>query len=144
MFKKEVEHLVLLGLLKVANDSYWGAPFFAEPKPKSNRVHFLSEFRNLNEKLKQKPYPMTKRNQVLLKLEGFQYATSLDLNMVYYHIRLSKNASNLCTIILPWGKCWYKRLTMGVDNYRDIFQQKMNDLFHGFEFIRTYIDDLVI
>ena len=43
-------------------------------------------------------------NKMLLKLEGFQYATSLDLNMGYYHIQLSKNASNLCEIILPWVK----------------------------------------
>ena len=39
-----------------------------------------------------------------LELEGFQYATSLDLKMGYYNIRISKKASNLCTIILPWGK----------------------------------------
>ena len=47
---------------------------------------------------------MTKINEILLKLEGFKYATSLDLDMEYYHIRLSENTSNLCTIILPWGK----------------------------------------
>ena len=58
---------------------------------------------NINKQLKQKPCPMPKINEMLLKLEGFQYATSLDLNMGYYHIRLIKNASNLCTIILPWG-----------------------------------------
>ena len=52
--------------------------------------------------LNQKPYPMPKINEILLKLEGFQYATSLDLNMVYYHIRLRENASNLCTIIIQW------------------------------------------
>ena len=69
---------------------------------------------------------------------------SLDLNTGYHHIQLRKNASNLCTIILPWGKYWYKRLTMGVVNSPDIFQQKMNDLFHGFELIRAYIDDLLI
>ena len=33
---KEVEHLVLLGVLKVANDSEWGAPYFDQPKPRSN------------------------------------------------------------------------------------------------------------
>ena len=27
---------------------------------------------------------------------------------------------------------WYKRLQMGVANSPEIFQQKMNDLFHGF------------
>ena len=33
---------------------------------------------------------------------------------------------------------------MGVSNSLDIFKQKVNDLFHGFEFIRAYIDDLFI
>ena len=47
---------------------------------------------------------MSKTNEMLLKVEGFQYTTPLDLNMGYYHIRLGKNASNLCTIIPPWEK----------------------------------------
>ena len=33
---------------------------------------------------------------------------------------------------------------MGVANSTDIFQQKMNDLFHVFEFIRAYIYDILI
>ena len=75
---------------------------------------------------------MPKINEMLLKLEGFQYATSIDLNMGYYHIWLRKNPSNLCTIIIPQGKYGYKRLSMGVANLPDIYQQKMNDLFHRF------------
>ena len=33
---------------------------------------------------------------------------------------------------------------MGIANYLDIFQQKMNDLFHGFESMRAYIDGILI
>ena len=87
---------------------------------------------------------MLKLNEMLLKLECFQYAMSLGFNTGYYHIRLSKNASNLCMIILPWRKYWCKHLLMGVANSSDIFQQKKNDLFHGFECIRAYIDELFI
>ena len=87
---------------------------------------------------------MQKINEMLLKLEVFHYATPIDLSMGYYHIQISKNASNLCTIIIPWGKYWYNRLPMGVANSPDNIQQKMNDLFHGFEFIHTYIEDLLI
>ena len=47
---------------------------------------------------------MPKINEMLLKLEVFQYSTSLDLNIGYYHIQLSENASNLCMVILPWKK----------------------------------------
>ena len=87
---------------------------------------------------------MPKINETLLKLEGFQYDTSLDLNKGYYHIQLIKNASNLCTIIIPRGKYQYKCLPMGVAYSPDIFQHKMNDLYYGFEFIRAYIDNLLI
>ena len=75
---------------------------------------------------------MPKINETLLKLEIFQYFMPLDLNMGYYHIRLSENASNLCTIIIPWVKYCYKRLTMGISDSPDISQHKMNDLFHRF------------
>ena len=144
MFKKEVGHLVLLRVLEVENDSEWGAPSFARHKHRSNQVCFLSEFINLNKRLKKKPYPMTKINEMLLKLEGFQYATPLDLNTGYDHIQLSENASNLYTIIPLWGKYRYKYLPKGLTNSSDIFQQKMNDLFHRFEFICAYIDKLLI
>ena len=35
------------------------------------------------------------------------------------------------------GKKCYKSLPMGVANYTNIFQQKMNDLFHQLNFIRA-------
>ncbi len=79
----------------------------------------------------------------MLKLESFQYATSLDLNMGYYHIELSPESKQLCTIILPWGKYEYQRLPMGLSNSPDIFQEKMSDLFGDLEYIRAYIDDLI-
>ena len=38
---------------------------------------------------------------MILKLEGFQYAVSLDLNILYYYIWLIKNLSKVCIIVLP-------------------------------------------
>ena len=67
----EVGHLVILGLLEGENYSEWVAPSFAQPKPKSKPVHFLSDFRYLYKQLKRKPYAMPKINEMLLKLEGF-------------------------------------------------------------------------
>ena len=61
--------------------------------------------------------------------------------MGYYHIQLTEDASNLCTIILPWVKFCHKSLPMGVRNSPDIFQHKMNDLLQTFEFICAYIKD---
>ena len=79
-----------------------------------------------------------------MKLEGFRYATSLDLTMGYYHITLCPVSWKLCTIVLPWGKFEYQKLPMGLCNSPDIFQEKMNELFHDLEYVRAYIDDLLI
>ena len=80
---------------------------------------------------------------MLLNLEGFQYATSLDLNMGYYHIELSPTSKRLCTLVFPFGKYEMQRLLMGLCNSPDIFQEKMSELMADLEFVRTYIDDLL-
>ena len=81
MFRKEAERLVRLGVIKEVNESKWGAPSFAQPKAKTNRVRFLSDSWKLKRQLKCKPYPMPKKQEILLNLKGFKYATSSDLNM---------------------------------------------------------------
>ena len=51
-----------------------GTPYFAQPKPKTNSVQFLSGFRNLNRQINNKSYTMPKIRNILLKLENFKYA----------------------------------------------------------------------
>ena len=55
MFRKAVYILVSLGVLEEENDSERGAPFFAQPKAKINRVRFLSDLCNFNSQLKSNP-----------------------------------------------------------------------------------------
>ena len=141
--KAEVQRLCDLGVLKKVNRSEWAAPTFIIPK-KDGSVRFISDFRGLNKRIKQKLYPIPKIQNLLMQLEGFQYASSLDLNMGYYHIELSPGAKKLCTIVLPLGKFDYQRLPMGLCNSPDIFQEKMSNLMMDLEYVRAYIDDLLV
>ncbi len=77
------------------------------------------------------------------EIEGFSYATALDLNMGYYTIRLDPDASKICTILFPWGKYSYKRLPMGIAGSPDTFQGKMSELMESLEYVRAYLDDLL-
>mgnify|MGYP006175924273 CR=1 FL=1 len=116
---------------------------FTVPKPDGS-LRSLADLRELNKRIKRKPYPIPKISDMLHKLEGFFLATSLDLNMGYYHLQLTPYSSQLCTIVLPWGKYEYLRLPMGLCNSPDIFQEKIHILMDGLEFARAYIDDLLI
>jgi hypothetical protein len=97
--KYEIERLVKLGVLIRCSDSEWAAPTFIIPK-KNGTVRFISDFRKMNEMLKRKPYPIPKIAQMLQELEELDYATSLDLNMGYYTIKLDYDAQK-CALLLP-------------------------------------------
>ena len=67
----------------------------------STKVCDVSDFREVNKRIVRKPFPLPQISMVLQELEGFTYASALDLNMGYYTIRLDPDASKICTIILP-------------------------------------------
>ena len=79
----------------------------------------------------------------MLKLEGFTFKTSLDLNIGYDHIELTPSLLALCTIFLPWGKYEYLKLPMELCHSPDIFQE-MGDFLANVKMVRAYIDDLLV
>jgi hypothetical protein len=138
---KEVDRLVKLEVLELQPASEWASPSFIMPK-KNRTVCFLNDFWEVNKRLIRKPFPIPKISTVLQELEGFTFATALDLNMGYYTIRLDPNASRICTVIFPWRKYSYKRLPMGIAGSPDIFQSKMSELMEDLEYVWAYLDDL--
>ena len=68
------------GVLRKKNDSEWAAPMFTIMKP-DGTLRSLADFRELNKRIKRKPFPIPKIQDMLHKLRGFQWVTSLDLNM---------------------------------------------------------------
>ena len=141
--KDEIKRLCEYGVLRKINNSEWACPMFTIAKPDGS-LRSLADLREVNKVIKRKPYPLPKITDMLQKLEGFMYATSLDLNMGYYHMVLTPFSRRLCTIVLPWGKYEYCRLPMGLCISPDVFQEKMSELMAGLEFARAYLDDLLI
>ena len=141
--KVELDRLIKLGVLKQISDSEWATPTFIISK-KDATVRFISDFCELNKRIKRKPFPIPKIQDLLLKLEGFQHAMPLDLNIGYYHIELMPLSKRLCTIVTPWGKYEYQHLPMGLCNSPNIFQACMFELFLDLEFVQAYINDLLM
>jgi hypothetical protein len=81
-------------------------------------------------------------------LEEFSFASALDLNMGYYHIKLDADAQKLCTIVLPWGTYKYKRLLMGIKIawFLMFFKTSCLSLSKICNMLRLtfYLDDLLI
>ena len=72
-------------------------------KKKNMTVRTITDFRDLNKRIVRRPYPIPKISTTLQELEGFTYATALDLNMGYYTIRLDPRAVEMFTIVIGHG-----------------------------------------
>ena len=77
----------------------------------------------MNESIERKPLPIPKIQDLLLKKEGFKYATSLNINMGYYYVKVCPFSRKPCTIAPPWRKYEYQKLPMGLCNSLDVFQK---------------------
>jgi hypothetical protein len=91
--KTEIKRLTKIDVFEKAYDSEWAAPTFVHPK-KTGDVRILTDFRALNACLKRTPFPLPKISDLLQRLCGFRYASTIDLSMGYYHIPLDEYSQN--------------------------------------------------
>jgi hypothetical protein len=125
-------------------------PSFAIPK-KNRTIRVVTDFRKVNLLLKCHPFPIPKigNADMIRSMEGFTFASEMDLNMGYYHIKLD-DAQKVCTIVFPWnmGKYKYKRLPMGIKIawFMMFFKTACQSLSKIWNVLRQvcYLDDLLI
>ena len=78
------------------------------------------------------------------KLEGFQYAKALYLNMGYYNIRLSPASQYTTAMVTEFGKFRYNRLPIGMCTSGEISQSKVEKLIGDIKGVKTYINDIIV
>jgi hypothetical protein len=104
-----------IGFFEEDYSSEWASPSFEIPK-ENGTIRVVTDFRKLNSLLKRYSFSFPKigGTDMIRSMEGFTFASALDLNMGYHHIKLDADAQKLCTIVFPWhiGKYKYKRLPM--------------------------------
>jgi len=139
---KEMEHN---GLIKEYRGNIeWEAPTFGVPKKNNKGIQIVSDFRKLNEMLKQSPWPMPTIMDMMHQCGGMSFATALDMIMSYYAMRVRQDLQKYLVIVLPWGKYIYKKMPSGLKISTDVFQRELGKLFQDYPFVLVYLDDLLI
>jgi hypothetical protein len=140
-FKKELSHLVKIGVLAAQQESEWVLPSFIIPK-KDGRVCWISNLRQLNKVIRCKLYPLPIITDILYKRSSYKFFTKLDVRMQYYTFELDKESQDLCIIVAPFGKYKYLRLPMGLKCSLDTAQAAMENVLSDIEDADVYINDV--
>ena len=100
------------------------------PKKDTEEIRFVTDFRELNKYVQRSPFEPPIRDN-LNRMEGFQFATTINIFMGYWHIQMDLESQNKCVITTSWGRYAYTRLHMGLSSSADIFQERMSWLVEG-------------
>ena len=126
--KKEVEHLVKLGVLSYQGSGELGKSLLHNSK-KKKKIRWISDLRALNKCIKRKQYPLPIIQDILRKREGYEFFTKVDISMQYSAFELGDESKELCTLVTPFSKYnKYNRLPMGLKCSPDIAQEVMENI----------------
>jgi len=114
------------------------------PKKDTGEIRFVSDFRELNKYVQRRPFLVPPIRDTLNKMEGFQYVTTIDISMGYWHISLDLDSQKKCVITTPWGRYAYTRLPMGLSSSAETFQERMFWTVEGLEYVFACVDDSLI
>ena len=87
---------------------------------------------------------MPKVEDIISKLNGATYFTTLDLRAGYHHIPLDKTSIPKTAFNSPFGKLEYFKVPFGLAQAPAYFQELMIGILKDFPFTIAHLDDIII
>ena len=94
--------------------------------------------------MKADKWPLPKIEEIFDDLQGSTYFSTLDLFSGYWQVRLSEPCKEKTTFVCRYGTYKFEVMPFGLMNTPSTFQRMMDDVFRNLEFVRVYLDDVVV
>ena len=85
---------------------------------------FLTYYKHPNQQLVHNLCLLPRRGDTMHKLEGFQFVTTMDINIDYYIEHFSRHSKDMTTIVTKFSRYQYNYLMMEIFTYGG-FQDKL-------------------
>ena len=124
--------------------SEWASPLVIVKK-KDGMLRLCVDYRRLNSIAKADAYPMPRIDDLIDRLGGAKYITTLDLTRGYWQVPMAKESQPLTAFATPFGLYQFRVMPFGLSGAPATFQRLMDGVIRGLEdFSAAYLDDLII
>lgn len=141
--REELQVMQRLGVIE-RSESAWSSPVVLVPK-KDGTMRFCIDFRQVNTQSHFDAYPMPRLEDLIERLGGAQYITTLDLSKGYWQVPLAKEARPYTAFRTPQGLFQFTVMPFGLQGAPATFQRLMDRVLDGTgAFAGAYLDDIII
>jgi hypothetical protein len=142
--KQELDHLVKCNIIPpVTEPTSWVSSMVCVRK-KNRRVRICLDPTDLNKAVLCEHFPMNTIEDIATRVHGSKIFSTLDANMGYFQIKLSKKSSLLTTFNTPFGRYLYLHMSMGLKCAAEVFQREMINHFGTLDGVEVVIDDILV
>ena len=127
------------------SSSPWNVPIILVKK-KDNSMRFVCDFRGLNDVTKKDSYPLPHIRDVIDKMEGARFWSTLDAASAYWSMPLAEDAKDKTAFLVPRGKFEFNVTPYGLCNTGASYQRMIDITLSGLQSDRilAYMDNIVI
>lgn len=140
--KGEIKRLLELNIIQ-KSDSPFNSP--ALPILKNNgTVRLVIDYRKINANTVSDSFPFLEPMDILADLKGSSIFSQIDISSGYYQIPMD-NYNRKYTRFSIFGEHYeFLRMPLGLKNAPRTFQKAMNCLLGHFDFVKIFLDDILI
>lgn len=138
-----IENLRRNGIIRKCS-SPWNTPLVAVWKKEKKEVRLCMDFRQLNLITERPAFPMPHIEEMMDRLNGAKFFSSIDLGNAYYQVELDKESQEKTAFSTKSGQFCFVRMPFGIAAAPATFQELMTKVLNGMEGAMVYLDDILI
>lgn len=145
--QRQLKEMEANGIIE-KSDSPWNAPAFLVPKkedtPGVKQSRLVIDYRELNKVIEPCSFPVPKVNEIIDKMNGARFFSTLDLAGAYHQIRLEKGSKQYTAFSTTYQKFQFTSVPFGLSTSPVALLKASHEIADEIEGVLVYMDDIVI
>lgn len=140
--QEELKEMLKAGII-TPTSSAWSFPVVIATR-KDGKPRFCVDYRVLDQRMKGDRFSLPKIQEIFDESAGGVFFTTLDLFSGYWQMKLEERCKQKTSFVCRQGTFQFEVMSFGLMNAPSTFQRMMNSLMNHLNFVRVYLDNLMI